>query len=62
MGKAKKLPSGNYRVKEYDFTDEDGWEYYKSFTAETKTEAELKAKKFRAKKAKPVKERKQWIF
>lgn len=52
MGKAKKLPSGNYRVREYDYTDENGIKHYKSFTAETKSKAEFKAKEFKAGKIK----------
>ncbi|MDO4460809.1 MAG: site-specific integrase [Clostridia bacterium] len=39
--KAKKLPSGNYRVRVYDYTDENKVKHYKSFTAPTKKEAEL---------------------
>jgi integrase len=39
MATAKKLPSGNYRVRIYD----NDTKKYKSFTAETKKEAELKA-------------------
>lgn len=40
MPTAKKLPSGSYRVRVYDFTDQDGKKHYKSFTAPTKKEAE----------------------
>lgn len=39
MAKAKKLPSGNWRVRAYD----NATKTYKSFTAETKKEAELMA-------------------
>lgn len=39
MAKAKKLPSGNWRVKAYD----NEAKKYKSFTAETKKKAELMA-------------------
>ena len=56
MGKAKKLPSGNFRVREYDYTDENNVKHYKSFTAETKAKAELMAKEF---KASQIKERKK---
>lgn len=52
MGKAKMLPSGNYRVREYDFTDENGVKHYRSFTAETKAKAELMAKEFKANRLK----------
>lgn len=37
MAKAKKLPSGNWRVNLYDYTDPaTGKRIYKSFTATTK--------------------------
>lgn len=39
MAKAKQLPSGNWRVQVYDYTDSIGKRHYKSFTAETKKEA-----------------------
>ena len=40
MAKAKKLPSGKWRVLMYDQTGIDGKRKYKSFTADTKSEAE----------------------
>lgn len=40
MATAKKLPSGNYRIRKYTYTDENGKKHYKSFTAKTKKEAE----------------------
>ena len=43
MAKAKKLPSGNWRVKAYIGVGEDGKKKYKSFTAPTKKEAEYMA-------------------
>lgn len=43
MAKAKKLKSGNWRVLQYDYTDTKGKRHYKSFTAPTRREAELKA-------------------
>lgn len=43
MATAKKLPSGNYRVKVYSHKDNSGKKIYESFTAPTKKEAELKA-------------------
>lgn len=43
MAKAKKLPSGSWRCLVYDYTDENGKRKYKSFTAPTKKEAELRA-------------------
>lgn len=55
MGKAKKLPSGNYRVREYDYTDENKVKHYKSFTSETKAMAELMAKEYKAGKIKKKK-------
>lgn len=46
MAKAKKLPSGNWRVLVYSHTDPNGKRVYESFTAPTKQEAEMKAAKF----------------
>lgn len=43
MAKAKKLPSGNWRVRLYCGRDETGKAVYKSFTAATKKEAEADA-------------------
>ncbi len=43
MAKAKKLPSGAWRVLAYIGTDENGKRKYKSFTASTKKEAEFLA-------------------
>lgn len=39
MAKPKKknqLPSGQFRVQVYDYTDDDGKKHYKSFTAASK--------------------------
>lgn len=46
MPKAKKLPSGNWRVQVYDYKDENGKKHYKSFTATTKREAEFLATQY----------------
>lgn len=46
MAKATKLPSGNWRCKAY-YTDEYGERKSKSFTAETKNDAELAARAFK---------------
>ncbi len=46
MAKAKKLPSGNWRVRVYVGTDENGKMIYKSFTASTKKEAEFLAAEY----------------
>ena len=46
MAKAKKLPSGNWRVRAYIGTDASGKKLYKSFTAETKKEAEYMATEY----------------
>ena len=46
MSKAKKLPSGSWRCLVYDYTDENKKRKYKSFTAETKKEAEYLAAEF----------------
>ena len=43
MATAKKLPSGSWRVRIYDYTDSNGKQHYKSFTAKTKKEAEKAA-------------------
>lgn len=50
MAKAKKLPSGNFRVRVFAGTTDDGKKSYKSFTAPTKREAEFLAAEFAAKK------------
>ena len=50
MAKAKKLPSGSWRVLVYDCTDQNGKRRYKSFTAETKKEAEYLAAEYTLKK------------
>lgn len=34
----KKLPSGNWNLRKYDYTDANGKKHYKSFTGATKTE------------------------
>ena len=49
MAKATKLPSGNWRCKAY-YTDEYGARKSKSFTAETKNDAELAARAFKSQK------------
>jgi len=46
MAKAKKLPSGSWRIRVYSHTDANGVKHYESFTASTKTEAELLASQF----------------
>lgn len=46
MAKAKKMPSGNWRVRVYSHTDNSGKKIYESFTASTKQEAEMQAAKF----------------
>lgn len=50
MAKAKKLPSGSWRVRVYDGKDANGKDIYKSFTAATKKEAEFLAAQYAAKK------------
>ena len=54
MAKAKKLPSGNWRVQVFDYKDEKGKNHYRSYTAPTKAEAEYMAAFF--KKNRPPKE------
>ncbi len=46
MAKAKKLPSGQWRVLVYSHTDPDGKRHYESFTADSKREAEYQAAEF----------------
>ena len=48
--RAKKLPSGNWRVNLYIGTDPDGKKRYKSFTAATKKEAEYQAAEYNLKR------------
>ena len=50
MAKAKKLPSGNWNVRVFDGTDENGKEHFKSFTAATKKQAEYLAAEYAAHK------------
>ena len=56
MAKKKKnvLPSGNYRVQVYDYTDQDGKRHYKSFTAPSKKLAEVAAAEWKASKNKEI--------
>ena len=51
MAKAKKLPSGMWRVQVYSHTDPDGKKHRESFTAATKAEAEMRAAEFAANKS-----------
>lgn len=50
MAKAKKLPSGSWRVNLYTGTDDSGKRIYKSFTADTKKEAEFLAAEYNLKR------------
>ena len=43
MAKAKKFPSGNWRVIEYFERDDNGNRVYKSFTSESPKETEYAA-------------------
>lgn len=52
MPKAKKLPSGNWRCLVFSHTDENGKRKYESFTAPTKSEAELLALQFKNSRSK----------
>ena len=47
MAKAKKLPSGNWRIQVYDYTDENNKRHYKSITSDTKADVEYKAAIFK---------------
>lgn len=46
MEKFKKLPSGNWNLRKYDYTDAAGKKHYKSFTAPTKTEIRIEVNKW----------------
>ena len=52
MAKARKLPSGRWRCKVYDYKDSKGIEHYKSFTADSAKEAEYLAAAYRMDKTK----------
>jgi len=46
MEKARKLPSGNWRIKVYSYKDSQGKEHYESFTAPTKQQVQMMAAQF----------------
>ena len=46
MAKAKKLKSGNWNIRVFDYRDENGKQHFTSFTAPTKLECEYKAKAY----------------
>lgn len=52
MATAKRLPSGSYRCRIFDYKDEKGIKHYRSFTADTKKEAEYQALLFSMNKKK----------
>lgn len=54
MAKAKKLPSGSWRVQVFDHKDVDGKLHYKSFTAPSKREAEFLAAEWAADKSSTI--------
>ena len=54
MAKAKKLPSGNWRVRVYDGKSADGKDVYKSFTAATKKQAKFLAAEYAARRKSTV--------
>lgn len=56
MAKAKKLPSGSWRAQVFDFKDVDGKNHYKSFTAQSRREAEFLAAEYAAGKAEELPE------
>lgn len=49
MPTARKLPSGSWRCRVYDYTDISGKKHYQSFTADSKTAAELLATEWKHK-------------
>lgn len=50
MPKAKKTPSGKWRVRVYSHTNENGVKVYRSFTADSKKEAEYMAASYKTQK------------
>ena len=55
MATAKKLPSGSWRIRAFDYTDTDGKKHYRSFTcddpsAKGKRKCELMAAEWAAEK------------
>lgn len=56
MAKAKKLPSGSWRVQVFDYKDVDSKNHYKSFTAPSKRDAEFLAAEYAAGKAEELPE------
>ena len=56
MATAKKLPSGNWRVNLFVGKDINGKRIYKSFTAETKKQAEFLAAEYNLKRKEKPKE------
>ena len=62
MASAKKLPSGSWRVRVYDYTDANGKKHYESFTASTKKEAEAMAAQFAYKKDREEKSELKAVF
>lgn len=46
MAKAKKLPSGSWRIRVFSHSDADGKNHYKSFTASTRAEVNALAAEF----------------
>ena len=51
MATPKKLPSGNWRVRVYDYTDESGVRRYRSFSAATRKDCAYMAAEFAQNKA-----------
>ena len=47
MAKAKKTKSGKWTIRVYDYQDENGKQYYKRITRDTKAECELAAAEYR---------------
>jgi integrase len=54
MAKAKKLPSGSWRVQVFDYKDGNQKKHYKSFTAPTKKEAEFLTLQWQNNKAEDI--------
>lgn len=55
MARAKRMPSGKWRCRAFDGRDENGRQKFKSFTADTKKQAEFLAAEYAAKRKKAEK-------
>ncbi len=54
--KKNQLPSGNYRIQVYDYTDSEGKRHYRSFTGASKREAQIRANEWKVNKTQRIPE------